>query len=150
MAETSDELIRAILEDRIYRLQTHAQDAFIELATSREPIREGELMTKRQAFLWWLHRLFHETVIPEAVRFDPSMTREMLLEFVKQAWPGSRGPSRVADFDDGLILKAHTALCVEHSSEGWGCRAACETLADRLGVSVRTVKTHLSRARKNL
>lgn len=59
MAETSDELIQPIIVARVRELQTRAHEAFADLITSKEPIREGEPMTKRQAFLWWLHRVFH-------------------------------------------------------------------------------------------
>jgi hypothetical protein len=57
--------------------------------------------------------------------------------------PGTRGPKSRSAFDPRVVAQAHEALVRENPH--WGCRAACETLVERLAISKRTVKTLLKR-----
>jgi hypothetical protein len=111
--------------------------------------------TKRQGYLYpeavallKARDIINQYLIPQVVEILPSMTRTLLFTLLRNAWPGSRGTKRLLTFDPHVTAQAHDALRREHPT--WGCRGACEVLAQRPAIDVRTVKSLIKRGdRKN-
>lgn len=118
--------------------------------TSVKAFFEIERMAKwkypQASALSFAHDILVQHLIPTLVAIRPSITREQVLGFLKDAWPATRGPHSAPMFDPSLVQAAHDALRREHRD--WGCRGACKSLAHCLGVSPRTVKNLLARSRR--
>jgi hypothetical protein len=72
-------------------------------------------------------------------------TEAHIPRWLRNLWPGTRGRKSASTFPARFIAAAHDALLREQRH--WGCRAACEMLADRLRITTRTVQTHRKRGR---
>jgi hypothetical protein len=95
--------------------------------------------------------ILKDQIVPALVRAIPSITRSDLEKLLRECWPSARG-RRAGDrpmFAPELVEQAHAALIREHAD--WGCKGACQTLAERLFTDARTIKNLLqvSRQRKN-
>jgi hypothetical protein len=148
-ALVADPKLRAaygILESRVRRFGTSTVFEYPPEVLTRTKSR-GYLYPEAVALLNARDIINHH-LIPRVVEILPSMTRTHLFTLLKDAWPGSRGSKRLLMFDPYVTAQAHDALRREQPD--WGCRGACEVLAQRLAIDVRTVKSLIKRGdRKN-
>lgn len=107
---------------------------------------KGGFAHARAVALLMANQIINDHLIPALVRVQPSLTREQLLGYLKTAWPGSRGPKSKTLFPPGLVTACHDAILRENPS--YDCRAACQLLADRLGVTARTIQSLRAQVRR--